>query len=59
MNSRVNPVGGVEVIEAANREDTGADEDRLAGTVLTGAGVAKTKQNDINKSFSLHFMKQL
>lgn len=51
MSSRVNAVedvevGGVEVIGRANREHTGADVGRPAGTELAGAGVAKnnTKQ---------------
>lgn len=43
MNSRVNPASVVEVIGTANRDDTGADVDRLAGAELAGAGVATNK----------------
>jgi len=43
QNSRVNPVAGVEVIGAANRDDTGAVRDWLCAELI-GAGVARQQQ---------------
>lgn len=52
MNSRVNPASVVEVIGTANRDDTGADVDRLAGAELAGAGVATNKTEMIYTNLS-------